>query len=97
MKPVELVITNSLYESMGKVQEATSGLPALLQHRLLSELCSISAAETVARACLCDIAHNVAIKDVLRALAIVGGPSTLDEISQRMTAIIDQQSSHASA
>jgi len=45
--------------------------------------------EAIARRMLCDIAHDASIAKVLRALATMGGPSSLDEVTQRLQAARD--------
>lgn len=91
MKPVELIVTNTLYDALEKMR----CLPDDIRKPITDALCSQEGAETVARAILCEIAQHGRPNVVFKALATIGGPSTKSEIVQRLTAVRDQQASHA--
>jgi hypothetical protein len=90
-KPVELIVTNTLYDALDKM----SVLPDQLRATITDALCSVDGADTIARAILAEIAHGASTSLVFKAMAAIGGPSTKAEIVQRITAIRDNQASHA--
>lgn len=91
MKPVELIVTNTLYEALDKMHQ----LPTEIRTPITDALCSMDGAEHVARTILAEIAHNASVSVVFKAIAAVGGPTTKTEIVQRITAVRDNQAAHA--
>lgn len=77
-KNVDLIVATIAHRVMGDVvlfeQEAAKPVP-------LDEL-----AVHVARKLLCEISHDAAPSVVLFALGAIGGPATLDEVTQRLQA-----------
>lgn len=93
MKPVELILTNALYDLYGKIDI----MPEEFKPQLTAELTSHKGAEQIARYVMAEISREASLAVVMRALVAAGGPSTLTEITQRMQAVKDQQDAHASS
>lgn len=91
MKPVELVVTNTLYDALETVSGVGKQVPSSVYEKLVDQLLNGDGGEVVTRRLLCEIAHGTSISTVLKALAAVGGPSTIDEVTRRMRCILDQR------
>lgn len=82
-KPVDLIIANRLHETAERLASVPQALLTVARPEQLSA--------ELARALLCAVSHDAALPLVLKALAVAGAPSTLDEIAQRLQAARDQQ------
>ncbi|WP_414461763.1 hypothetical protein [Hyphomicrobium sp. DY-1] len=92
-KPVELIIANVVHE----IQYAISNLSVEAQEvaKKVAATGSDPVAQTAARSMLAAIAFGADLSQVLKALASVGGPSTQDEIAQRLSAARDAMAREA--
>jgi hypothetical protein len=72
MKPVQLVVTNTFYEIMSIVTGVGEKYGAVVPDH--------TAADPIARSILVKIATGCSLPVVMKALAAIGGPETLDDI-----------------
>ena len=86
MKPVELVVTNTLYEILSNIET----LPPEIQDKVKASTYLTDNAGYVARHILLEISQSASLPIVYKALAAINAPSTPDEISHRMQAVVDQ-------
>lgn len=84
MKPVELVIQNTLHEVASRIEIVPR--PARDDFVTRGDV-----GDQVARLLLCRLAHDAALPVVLKALAAIGGPATANETAQRLRAVLDQR------
>lgn len=100
-KPIDLIVAEAMHAYAERtatarqiLQEMRKSKPSYHSGKSLSEAAAdvgIDIREELARGLLCSISHNAKIADVLKALAAVGAPSTLDFIADGLKAVEDAQ------
>lgn len=83
-KPIGLITANVIHEAADQVARLPEPLAELAR-----DAANLNSA--IARELLCTISHDAALPVVLRALAAVDAPATLEEIAARMTAARELQ------
>lgn len=86
-KPVGLIVANRIHDTASRFGALSAEKAAGVDREALRM--------SIARTILCDISHEAALPKVLAALAAADGPSTLDEIDQRIAAALDLQRAEA--
>lgn len=81
MKPVELIVTIRLHDLVDEIARA----PKIVQDAIVGDNAD-DLMRQLARSMLCRVSHDAALPVVLKALAAVGAPATIDELTQRLAA-----------
>lgn len=94
MKPVDLIIANTLHDVAGAAVETAERCG-----KTTAEILSGSrvTGEAIARDMLRRIAADAPLSAVIKALAAAGGPVDQSEVAQRLNAVIEQQKAMAQA
>lgn len=80
-RPVELILTDAIYQMLGSIHEF---------ERFAGKPVPVSAyADDACRVLLAAIIAHGSPDVVLKALAAIGGPASVDECAQRIQAAID--------
>lgn len=94
MKPVDLIIANTLHDIAGAAVEASQRSGKTTGEILTGSHVN---ADAIARDMLRRISNEAPIPAVIKALAAAGGPVHTSEVTQRLNAVIEQQQAMASA
>lgn len=78
-KPLELIIANCLHS-------VATDLEALPPERR-SDICRLALARQLGRMILSQLSHDLSDHDLMQVLKAAGGPSSLDELLQRLDAV----------
>lgn len=88
-KPVDLIVANELHELAAKIER----MPVALQTSLVDD----KLMEAIARAIVCNIAHQAGLAVVLKLLEAAGVCDGLDGIAQRFQATREHRINDGSA